>query len=80
MENIIGGVKADLDRWWLALQSYFDKEKIIIKMVELNTYMLQRVEVIGCMSSCALQACPKHQGPEVMVGGLGSVSSAITLV
>jgi hypothetical protein len=70
--SINGRVKVDLDGWQLGSQSYFDKEEIIQKMEEINSKLLWHVEVVSQKLATAVQ---HDAGPEVMVGGLTSVSS-----
>ena len=55
-DDIIAGVKSDLDGRWLGSQSYFDKEEIIAKMGELHVKLMRKVEVVGRKSSTAIQA------------------------
>ena len=55
-DDIIAGVKSDLDGRRLGSQSYFDKEEIIAKMGELHVELMRKVEVVGRKSSTAIQA------------------------
>jgi hypothetical protein len=55
-DEIIAGVKSDLDGRRLGSQSYFDKEEIIAKMAEYHIEMMRKVEVVGRKSSTAIQA------------------------
>jgi hypothetical protein len=54
--EIIKGVKNDLDRRRLRLQSYFDKEVIIAKMGELHSNLMKKIELVHHKASTALQA------------------------
>jgi hypothetical protein len=54
--EIINGVKNDLDERKLGLQSYFDKEEIIAKMGELYSDLMKKIEVVGRKASTTLQA------------------------
>ncbi len=54
-DNIINGVKNDLDNQHLGSQSYFDKEEIIQKMSEMHQEMLKKVEVFGRRSATLIQ-------------------------
>ena len=58
--EIINGMKNDLDKRRLGSQSYFDKEEIIAKMGELHSNLMKKVEVVGHKASSALQA--GHEG------------------
>ena len=51
--QIIDGVKEDLNGRCLGSQSYFDKEEIIAKMNERHNELLHKVEVVGRRSSTA---------------------------
>ena len=55
-DEIIVGIKSDLDERRLGSQSYFDKEEIIAKMAEFHVEMMRKVEVVGHKSSTAIQA------------------------
>ncbi len=55
-DEIIAGVKSDLDERRLGSQSYFDKEELIAKMAEFHVGMMRKVEVVGHKSSTAIQA------------------------
>jgi hypothetical protein len=46
-EEIISGVKEDLDNRRIGAQSYFDKEEIIGKMTQFHDEVLQRMECVG---------------------------------
>ena len=48
--QIIDGMKEDLNGRCLGSQSYFDKEKIIAKFGELHNELLHKVEVVGWRS------------------------------
>ena len=50
-DQIIDGLKKDLDGRCLGSHSYFDKEEIIAKMGELHNELLHKVEVVGWRSS-----------------------------
>jgi hypothetical protein len=53
--EILNGVKQDLDGRRLGLQSYFDKEEIIAKMGELHSNLMKKIEVVGRKASTALK-------------------------
>jgi hypothetical protein len=53
--EIINGVKNNLDKRRLGLQSYFDKEEIIAKMGELHSNLMKKIEVDGRKVSTTLQ-------------------------
>jgi len=56
-DEIIVGVKSDLDGRRLGSQSYFDKEEIIAKIGELHGELMRnKVEVVGLKTSTAIQA------------------------
>ena len=56
-EEILAGVKRDLDERHLGSQSYFDKEEIIAKMAEFHGDMIRKMETVGRgNSSTAIQA------------------------
>jgi hypothetical protein len=54
--DIIAGVKSDLDGRRLGSQSYFDKEEIIAKMGDYHIELMKKVEVVGRRSYTAIQA------------------------
>ena len=54
--EILAGVKSDLDERRLGSQSYFDKEEIIAKMGDYHNELMKRVEVVGRRSYTAIQA------------------------
>ena len=55
-DEIIAGVKSDLDGRRLGSQSYFDKEEIIAKMGDYHIELMKKVEVVGRRSYTAIQA------------------------
>jgi hypothetical protein len=90
-DEIIVGIKSDLDERRLGSQSYFDKEEIIAKMAEFHVEMMRKVEVVGRKSSTAIQAgyadadFSPGGGDQLVEGSADSVStitasSAHTLV
>ncbi len=56
-QEIVKGVKNDLDGRRLGSQSYFDKEEIIQKMGVLHAELMRKVDIVGQQSSTAVQAC-----------------------
>jgi len=78
-DEIIAGVKSDLDGRRLGSQSYFDKEEIIAKMAEFHVEMMRKVEVVGRNSSTAIQAGCRDVdftvGDQVVEGSGDSVST-----
>ncbi len=54
--EILNGVKNDLDERRLGSQSYFDKEEIIVKMGELHSDLMKKIKLVGHKASTALQA------------------------
>ncbi len=81
-DEIIAGVKSDLDGRRLGSQSYYDKEEIIAKMAEFHVKMMRKVEVVGRKSTTAIQAgCQDadfSDGHEVVEGGSADSISTIT--
>jgi hypothetical protein len=91
--EILNGMKNDLDERRLGLQSYFDKEEIIAKMGKLHSNLMKKIKLVGRKASTALQA--GHEGDfefgfggdaalVTMAGGDDSVStltnSSLTIV
>ena len=81
--QIIDGVKKDLDGRRLGSQSYFDKEEIIAKMGELHNELLHKVEVVGRRSS-TLQQGSIEDLPDITVGmndsNTNEITNALTIV
>ena len=81
--QIIDGVKKDLDGRCLGSQSYFDKEEIIAKMGKLHNELLHKVEVVGRRSS-TLQQGSIEDLPGIAVGMMESnaneIANALTIV
>ncbi len=67
--EIINGVKNNLDERRLGSQSYFDKEEIIAKMGELHSNLMKKIKVVGRKASTALQAGREGGDFEFGVGG-----------
>ena len=80
--QIIDGVKEDLNGRCLGSQSYFDKEEIISKMGGLHNELLHKVEVVGQRSS-TLQQGSIDNLPEIAVGtdesNLNEITNALTI-
>ncbi len=69
--DILEGVKNDLDGRRIGTQSYFDKEEIIAKMIELYRELGEKVDYVRRQSATALQAGRDDvdfSGPEVTLG------------
>jgi len=81
-DEIIDGVKSDLDGRRLGSQSYFDKEEIIAKMAEFHVEMMRKVEIVGHKSSTAIQAGCRDAdfsgGDQVVEGSADTSVSTIT--
>jgi hypothetical protein len=52
--EILNGVKNDLDERRLGSQSYFDKEEMFAKMDELHSNLMKKIELVCCKASTAL--------------------------
>ena len=76
--QIIDGVKEDLDGRHLGSQSYFDKIEVIEKMGELHNELLHKVEVVGWRLS-TLQQGSIEDLPGIAVGMNGSNTNKIHL-
>jgi hypothetical protein len=70
-EDIIAGVKEDLDNRRLGSQSYFDKEEIIGKMTEYHNEVLKRVDHVGYSGFAALREneLPNGSYDNIQIGG-----------
>ena len=79
-EAILNGVKEDLDRRRLGMESYFAKEEIVAEIKMMRADMTQRMNtIVRSSSSFALQA-PYVEQPEVAVGGVEEDEPSVTLL